>query len=288
MDGRVSVLLSVQQLSWQSEHVPLLRDISFDVQECEVVGIIGPNGAGKTSLLHCILRQIETYSGQITLEEQATDELSLKQLAHYFALVSQQPSSIFDLSVFDVVRMGLMPHKNLFERDTADDYTNIEQALSKVGLSHASEHLFNQLSGGEQQRALIARALVQKTKVLVLDEPTNHLDVYYQHQILSLVQSLGITVLMTVHDLNLAAQYCQRLILLDHGQIRCDGVIDDVLNERMLTDVFGLNCIKTKHPIHQVPQISFYPDEKAEAHLGSNQQSDQKAPLTQVHKVKHD
>ncbi|WP_286262690.1 ABC transporter ATP-binding protein [Thalassotalea atypica] len=284
----MSVLLSVTQLSWQSESVKILRNISFDVEEGEVVGIIGPNGAGKTSLLHCILRQIDAYTGQITLEGQSTKTLSLKQLAHYFALVSQQPSSIFDLSVFDVVRMGLMPHKNLFERDTPEDYANIEQALSKVGLTHASEHLFNQLSGGEQQRALIARALVQKSKVLVLDEPTNHLDVYYQHQILSLVKSLGITVLMTVHDLNLAAQYCQRLILLEHGQIRCDGNIDEVLNEQMLSDVFGLSCIKTTHPIHQVPQISFYPDNNTQSRVSSIHQDKQQASVQPILKVKHD
>ncbi len=255
----MSVILSIKQLCWQVGSAQVLDNIALDVSEGEVVGIIGPNGAGKTSLLNCLLRQISNYQGDIKLNGVSSETLSNKTLANYFALVSQQHSSLFDLSVFEVVRMGLLPHKSLFERDTQADLTFIYSSLEKVGLHHASGQLFNSLSGGEQQRALIARALVQQSKILILDEPTNHLDVYYQHQILSLVRSLGITVIMTVHDLNLAAQYCQRLIVMEKGRIRADGPINEALNASMLSDVFNLNCLITEHPIHQVPQVVFYP-----------------------------
>lgn len=243
----------------------ILRDISLDVAEGELIGIIGPNGAGKTSLLNCLLRQISDYQGQIEIDGLTSDSLSSKSLAKYFALVSQQHSSLFDLSVFDVVHMGLLPHKSLFERDTEQDIANIDSALNKVGLFNEREQRFNLLSGGEQQRALIARALVQQSKILILDEPTNHLDVYYQHQILTLVRSLGITVIMTVHDLNLAAQYCQRLIVIENGQIRADGTVKDTFNAPLLSKVFNLNCLVTEHPIDQVPQVIFYPKDKKDA-----------------------
>ena len=122
-------------------------------------------------------------------------------------------------------------------------------ALEKVGLANELHSQYNHLSGGEQQRVLIARALVQKAVILILDEPTNHLDVYYQHQILTLVKNLNITVIMTVHDLNLAAQYCQRLVLLNKGEIVADDIADKVLNPIILTEVFQLPCQREQDPL---------------------------------------
>lgn len=255
----MSLLLSIKQLSWQVNNVQILRDISLNVNKGEVIGIIGPNGAGKTSLLNCVLRQIADYRGQIEIDGYSSKELSSNSLAKYFALVSQQHNALFDLTVFDVVHMGLLPHKSLFERDTIKDIESINSALNKVGLINAREQRFNSLSGGEQQRTLIARALVQQSKILILDEPTNHLDVYYQHQILSLVRSFGITVIMTVHDLNLAAQYCQRLVVIKDGQIKADGTVKETLHAPLLSQVFNLSCLITEHPVSHVPQVVFYP-----------------------------
>ena len=156
------------------------------------------------------------------------------------------------------MKMGLLPHKSLFSLDSDYDKSQIELALSKVGLSHALESLFNQLSGGEQQRVLIARALVQASQILILDEPTNHLDVYYQHQVLQLVDKLNITVIMTVHDLNLASLYCQRLLLLDKGQLICDGSPQEVLAPEQLSNIFGLPCQQNIDAITGATQVSFY------------------------------
>ncbi len=254
--------LQVSQLSWLVNNKSILQNISFAVSQGEVIGIIGPNGAGKTSLLRCITNQVKntansTLSGTIHLKNKEMQYYSAKQLAQYFALVAQKAEPIFSLTVIDIVRMGLLPHQSLFSLDSDHEKEQVQRALAKVGLSDAGTNSFNQLSGGEQQRVLIARALVQKAQILILDEPTNHLDVYYQHQILQLVKQLNITVIMTVHDLNLASQYCQRLLLLNQGQLICDGSPSEVLTEQQLQQVFKLPCLLESDPLTSKPRVYF-------------------------------
>ena len=259
----MSKLLNIQQLCWKTKHKHILQDISFSVRKGEVIGIIGPNGAGKTSLLRCLTNQGDfiskhAVSGSIKLKNKAIQQYSNKELAQNFALVMQMNNAIFSLSVNDVMKMGLLPHKSLFSVDNDHDRAQITLALTKVGLSHAINNRFNQLSGGEQQRVLIARALVQATEILILDEPTNHLDVYYQHQILNLVSQLGITVIMTVHDLNLASRYCSRLLLLEQGKLICDGDVNEVLTPSRLSTVFGLPCQRHTDINTEATQVTFY------------------------------
>jgi iron complex transport system ATP-binding protein len=235
-------LLSVNQLNWSVNNKTILKDVSFSLQKGEIVGIIGPNGAGKTSLLRCVLQYINNYQGEIRFNQQNIQSLTRQFIAQHIAVVNQINEPVFKLSVRDVVRMGLLPYKTFFARENSEDKLAIAQALEKTGLTQLKNEEFTHLSGGEQQRALIARALVQKADLLILDEPTNHLDVYYQHQILQLIKSLNLTVLMTIHDLNLANDYCSRLLLLDHGKIIADGTNEQVLDTELLTDVFGLPC----------------------------------------------
>lgn len=252
-----SSLIKVENLSWQVNDKNILEKISFNVKKGEVIGIIGPNGAGKTSLLRCLLNHQNNTTGNIYFKNKSITQYSAKQIAKSFAVVAQKSTPIFALSVFDVVRMGLLPHKGMFTLDSDYDRHQVEISLERVGLSSLINEQFNVLSGGEQQRVLIARALVQKAEVLFLDEPTNHLDVYYQHQILQLVQSLNITVVMTVHDLNLAGHYCQRLLLLNNGSLVCDNNPDQVLTSQHLTDVFNLTCHRDQDPITKSPRVSF-------------------------------
>ena len=259
----MSKLIKIHNLSWIINEKTILKDISFSVSKGEVIGIIGPNGAGKTSLLRCLTNQNNiisqhNISGTIYLKNKTITQYSNKQLAQHFALVMQMNDPIFSLSVFDVMKMGLLPHKSLFSFDNDHDKAQIDLALEKVGLTHASHQSFNQLSGGEQQRVLIARALVQATEILILDEPTNHLDVYYQHQILHLVNQLNITVIMTVHDLNLASRYCSRLLLLERGKLLCDGKVDEVLTPTRLSQVFRLPCEQHINNKTGIRQISFH------------------------------
>ena len=263
----MSTLLSIENLHWQVFEQHILHNISFSLNRGEVLGIIGPNGAGKTSLLRCITQQnIHTrgnnLSGVITLNNQLITNYNAKELAKHFALVAQKTEAIFSLSVTDIVAMGLLPHKSLFSMNTASDKIAILQALEKVGLSNKSDQHFNQLSGGEQQRVLIARALVQRSQILVLDEPTNHLDVFYQHQILRLVKNLGLTVIMTVHDLNLASQYCSRLLLLDKGHLVRDGSPHEVLQSELLSDIFKINCVQEIDKKTGLPRVFFYLDDE--------------------------
>ena len=227
-----------------------------------MIGIIGPNGAGRTSLLRCITNQqlgtkAAILSGSVHLNNKIINHYSAKELAQHFAHVAQKAEAVFSLSVIDIVEMGLLPHKGLFAINDDHDKQQIKLALKKVGLAHAEKMDFNQLSGGEQQRVLIARALVQKAQILILDEPTNHLDVYYQHQILNIVSQLRVTVIMTVHDLNLASQYCQRLLLLEKGLLIADGTPEEVLTETQLTKVFRLPCLVTHNAINQKPRVFF-------------------------------
>ena len=258
----MSIQLHVDQLSWQINNKTILNNISFNVSKGEVIGIIGPNGAGKTSLLRCITNQQQNtkaalLSGSIHLKNKIISHYSAKELAQHFAHVAQKAEAIFSLTVLDIVKMGLLPHKGLFAIEDDHDKQQIKLALKKVGLDHAEKMDFNQLSGGEQQRVLIARALVQKAHILILDEPTNHLDVYYQHQILNLISQLSITVIMTVHDLNLASQYCQRLLLLEQGQLIADGTPEEVLTEPQLSKVFRLPCLVTQEFTNQKPRVFF-------------------------------
>jgi iron complex transport system ATP-binding protein len=264
----MSTLINVSQLSWQIENKYILKNINFEVCKGEVIGIIGPNGAGKTSLLRCLTNQTNLLNdknlrGSVYLNNRNLTSYSSKQIAKHFAVVMQKNETIFALSVNDVMKMGLLPHKSLFAFDTDHDKAQIVLALDKVGLKHAVNHQFNELSGGEQQRVLIARSIVQSSQVLILDEPTTHLDVFYQHQVLQLVKQLNLTVIMTVHDLNLASLYCQRLLLLHHGQLLTDGSPTEVLNTLQLQEVFGLPCKQNIDPVNGATQVSFYlPEQK--------------------------
>lgn len=269
----MSNLLTLDAVSWTIEKQAILSNISFNVAQGDILGIIGPNGAGKTSLLKCLLNQTKNWQGGIKLKNKSISHYKPHELAQTFALVVQKSPPIFELKVYDVVRMGLLPYKALFARDTDIDKKEIMLALEKVGLATSENKFFNTLSGGEQQRVLIAKALVQKAKILVLDEPTNHLDIFYQHQILQLVKALNITVIMTIHDLNLAAQYCTRLVLLNKGRLVSDNTVNEALNPTTLSKVFGLPCFRDNVQQHsdstvaEIPRVHFYPNSNTDSSL---------------------
>ncbi len=235
----------------------ILHDINFTLKKGEVLGVIGPNGAGKTSLLRCLHGENSHFIGDLKLKNKAICDYNRRELACCVAVVSQHQSSSFNLSVLNIVKMGLVPHKTLFEADTGADQLAIKKALYVVGLSGYEARLFESLSGGEQQRTYIARALVQQADILVMDEPSNHLDVYYQHQILSLIKNLGLSVVVSMHDLNLAARYCDSLLLLNKGQQVCHDRVAKVLVPSILEPVFRMSCHIDSDPIALTPRVSF-------------------------------
>lgn len=249
--------LQADNITWQVDNKVIVDGISFAANCGEVVGIVGPNGAGKTSLLKCLYQEHTVDSGNVTLDDMPLNLLSRKEVAQKVAVVGQQYDAIFALSVSDIVAMGLIPHKSYFERDTDQDRKSVTDALIKVDLLDKREQVFSTLSGGEQQRCMIARALVQQPKLLIMDEPTNHLDIYYQHQILSFVKELGLSVVMTIHDLNLAAQYCDRLLLIHQGRALAFAEPEQVLTEALIKEVFHLDCLVDEHPMTQKLRVSF-------------------------------
>lgn len=262
-----------------------LTNLTCDIAAGEVVAVVGPNGAGKTSLLKCILGLRDITSGHIELANKPLQAWSIQQRAALMSYVPQHTRSEFDLRVQDLVQMGRLPDPLLSVPSNSSDnkpantndhrhtqpmwwqwrkrwqlaQQHIAQALLAVGMANSGARLLSSLSGGELQRVLIARALVQQARILILDEPTNHLDVYYQHQILQLLKSLGLTVILTIHDLNLAAQYSDKVLLMNHGRLVASGTPEQVFTAARLTEVFRLPCaVQLVGDAPAIPSICFH------------------------------
>lgn len=252
-------MLTLSDISLRLGNKNILNSISFNLQPKEFLGVIGPNGAGKSSLLNLIQGALMPNQGQIRLKQQNLNHYSQVERAKLVAVVSQTLSPVFSLSAAEVATMGLIPYKNWYQANTEADHQRVAQALATVGLSDKAEQRVDTLSGGEQQRLYIAKALVQQPELLLLDEPTNHLDVLYQHQILQLIRRLNISVIACLHDLNLAALYCDKLVLIQQGEIVASGSPEQVLQPRLLESVFGLACDIYQHSQFAKPQVLFFP-----------------------------
>ena len=214
------------QVSFGSKTI--LQDISLDIRNKEFVGIIGPNGSGKSTFLKCLYRVLQPNYGKIFFDGTEMSSLSHRDTALKMAVVAQHSTVNFDFSVLEMVLMGRSPYKGLLDRDQIDDYESRN---------------FNTLSGGEQQRVILARALAQRTECLVLDEPTNHLDIKYQLELMTIVKRLDATVVAAIHDLNLAAIYCDRLIALKDGSVVCTGTPHEVLTEEIIRHIYGVSAM---------------------------------------------
>jgi iron complex transport system ATP-binding protein len=252
-------LLSVQGVSWCADDQLILDDISFTIAKGSFTGILGPNGAGKSSLLRCLYRYVKPVSGSIKFNQQDIwQQYDAYQYAQDIAVVLQETPTHFNLTVHDVVALGLLPHKGLFTREQPRDRQKIECAIKQVGLADKTLQNFEHLSGGEKQRALIARAIVQSPSLLIMDEPTSHLDVRYQIQVIELAKSLGITVITSFHDLNLASAMCDQLLVLDKGKLVEQGTPQEVITSEMLSNVFGVCAQVSVDAQHKVPHISYF------------------------------
>ena len=236
----MEILAEALKMAFGNKQV--LKGIDFSLKDKEFVGIIGPNGSGKSTFLKCLYRVQKPTSGKISFNGRLLDELSYRKSALQLAVVAQHNNYSFDFSVLEVVLMGRAPHKKMLERDNADDYIIAHKALSVVGLAGFEKRSFSSLSGGEQQRVILARALTQQTECLVLDEPTNHLDIKYQLQIMDIVKSLNLTVVAAMHDLNIAAMYCDRLVAIKNGQVVGIGTPRDLLQESFIYDTYDIRC----------------------------------------------
>ena len=220
----------------------ILNGVSIQAQDGEFVGIIGPNGSGKSTLLRCIYRVLAPTEGAVFLDGTPLLSHTVKESAKKLAVVAQHNYYNFEFTVRDVVLMGRSPHKRALDRDTSEDYQIVRNSLETVGMAGFEERAFSSLSGGEQQRVILARALSQRTPCLILDEPTNHLDIKYQLQLMDIVSGLGCTVLAAIHDLNIAALYCHQLYVMKNGRVVANGTPRDVLTQEIIREIYEVEA----------------------------------------------
>ena len=236
-----------------------LSDIGFSMQKGSFTGIIGPNGSGKTTLFRGITGALPTLKGQVSLKGKDLHSMSLKERAQNIAIVSQFVDTD-QITVEDYVLLGRIPYHSrfqFFESDT--DFTIAHKYMELTDIYQYKDKLMTELSGGEQQRAAIARALTQEPELLLLDEPTAHLDITHQVKILDLLnrlnQEMGLTVLMVIHDLNLASEYCDHLVLVNHGRIFTQGSPEDVLTFDTLEKVYRTPVVTQINPYSKKPVV---------------------------------
>ena len=219
----------------------ILKDINIEVDNKEVIGIIGPNGSGKSTLLKCIYRLLKPNAGLVKFDDVDIKNISIKESSKKVAVLSQHNNYDFDFTVKDIVLMGRSPHKKFMERDNKNDYDLVNDALRKVDMINFKDRSFQSLSGGEQQRVILARALAQQPKCLILDEPTNHLDIKYQLQLMRIVKSLNIEVIAAIHDLNIATMYCDKIYVLKDGKIVQYGTPKEILTPQLIKNVYEVD-----------------------------------------------
>lgn len=254
--------IEITSVSVAIQEKRIVEGISLHIQPGQVVGLIGPNGSGKSTLLRTVYRMLKPEAGYVRLGGDDVWKLTARESARRTGVVVQETPSDFEFTVREVVQMGRTPHKDTFALDTQTDSALVSAALERVEMSGFDERPFSTLSGGEKQRVLIARVLVQQPKLLILDEPTNHLDVHHQLEILELVRGLGITTLITLHDLNLAAMYCDYLYVMQQGQIAAEGAPEATLTRTLIQQVFRVDAIHTRHPSRDCLHLIFIPLEQ--------------------------
>ncbi|MDR2460043.1 MAG: ABC transporter ATP-binding protein [Deltaproteobacteria bacterium] len=234
--------VELANISYKINKKSLIENICMNINPKEFVGLIGPNGSGKSTILKCIYRVLKPSNGAIFFDGQNITELSIKESALKVAVVVQHNFTSFDFDVLDVVLMGRSPYKRLMEADNKNDYDIAHQALVIVGLEGFSKRKISTLSGGERQRVIIARALAQKTPCLILDEPINHLDIKFQLQTMDMIKKMNVTVIAAIHDLNIAATYCDNIYAINNGRIVAQGKPAQIFTTEFIHDIFGVQA----------------------------------------------
>lgn len=251
--------LTLSGIEFKYDGMPVLADVELEVQEGDFLGLIGPNGSGKSTLLKIISRVLRPQKGVAYLNGSLLDGLSQKAIARDVAVVPQETQTSFGFSVSDVVLMGRFPHLGRFQVEGAEDLRIARGAMEKTHTVHLADRPITELSGGEKQRVIIAQALTQNPRLLLLDEPTTHLDINHQLQILDLLKELnrgGLTIIAVFHDLNLAARYCKRLVLLNCGRIDVVGKAQEVLLPEIIRRVFKTDVVVERSAITEAPQVT--------------------------------
>lgn len=245
-------MISVEDLSMSFGDVQALSDVNLTVENGEIVGLVGPNGAGKTTLLGTVNGLVEPTTGTVKIDGDHVSTFSARELARRVATVPQETNLSFAFPVREVVAMGRTPYRSRFERVSATDRTHTERAMERTDIARFADRSIEEISGGERQRVVLARALCQNPDVLLLDEPTASLDVNHQIRTLSLVREFvaeGRAALCAIHDLSLAARFCDKLVLLADGKVLAAGTPETVLTEEHIERAFGTSAAVVRHPV---------------------------------------
>ena len=251
-------LLAASGVSVELGGAPILRGVDVAVRRGEVVGLVGPNGAGKSTLLRVVTGLLRPSAGAVAVAGEPLDALSRRELARRVAVVQQLPEAPATMRVRDLVLLGRHPHVGLLARETRRDEAIASEAMRRAGCDRFADRDLGSLSGGERRRAFIARALAQEAPLLLLDEPTSNLDAHAQVEILELVAELaadGAGVLLVVHDLTLAAAYCDRVVLLAAGEVVAEGPPSEVVTPERVRRVYGAGVTVMPHPASGAPVV---------------------------------
>ena len=246
-----------------------LRDISFEVLPGDFTAILGPNGCGKTTLFKAMTTDLPCLQGELSFYESPVQHLSRKEMARSLAIVTQSQYQDNPMTVEEFVLLGRLPYLRTFQFfEGRKDHEKVKEILSLTGILSFRNRLISELSGGERQMAIIARALAQEPRILLLDEPTNHLDIAHQVRILDLLKKLNreknLTILLVLHDLNLAGEYCSKLILMNQGRIHCQGSCAEVLTFQNVEKVFDTVVLVKENPVSGKPCIFLVSQEERE------------------------
>ena len=234
-----AVPVAAENLSWSpGGNEFALRDVNFNVAAGKMLAVAGPNGAGKSTLLRILYRYRRPLTGKVWLGGEDLWRLTPKQAATRVAAVPQEGPSEFSMTVREIVALGRIPHRKGFSSPGASDRDAVEQAMEKIGVEKFAGKSFNSLSGGERQSVMIARAIAQEPVVLILDEPTNHLDIRRQLEILTLLRNSGPTIICSMHDLSLASDFADEVLLLSKGEMMASGPIAETLSEELIEAAF--------------------------------------------------
>ncbi|MBW6411735.1 ABC transporter ATP-binding protein [Clostridium weizhouense] len=252
--------LKVEDLSYKICEDEILSNINIEINKGDFVGLIGPNGCGKSTLLKNIYRVYKPYCGGIFIDDISINKLNNKDIAKRMSVMVQENNIEFDINVLDMVLLGRYSHKKLLENNSNEDFFIARQSLKEVGLSNYEDRSFLSLSGGEKQRVLIARALAQKAEFIILDEPTNHLDIGYQFQIMDILKKQEITVFSSIHDLNIACFYCDKLFVMDNGKIIDYGTPEQVITNDLIKKLFRVNANIRINSITNKISITYLPN----------------------------
>ncbi|MFJ9037270.1 ABC transporter ATP-binding protein [Streptomyces sp. NPDC102406] len=253
----MSAGLAADRVSRSAGGSLILDGVSLAPRAGTVTGVLGPNGSGKSTLLRLLAGVLAPASGVVTLDGDPLAAVPRRTAARRIALVHQQTDTLVELTVADVVRLGRVPHRRAWAPASATDEAAVRAALERTGLTSRAHRLWHTLSGGERQRAQIARALAQEPRELLLDEPTNHLDIQHQLELLDLISGLELTSVVALHDLNLAAAYCDQIVVLRQGRVVAAGEPGAVLTEELIADVYGVRAHLTRPGPGERPHIRF-------------------------------